>query len=163
VVNTVGNYLYVANSDSVSGFSINPATGVLTPVPGSPFPAGPVSINGISLAVTPDGQYLIAANPESNNATVYSITFHGTLTPIPGSPPGSPFLFPVGVNSNVPLDGQGLQAIGSRSRMGDTDSSKDERNCSIPPQDEVTDSSDLSIRTSFAPRSWVAIIVLGES
>jgi DNA-binding beta-propeller fold protein YncE len=85
-VSTVGNYLYVANSDSVSGFSINPATGVLTPVPASPFPAGPVTLNGISLAVTPDGKYLIAANAESNNATVYSITFHGTLTAIPGSP-----------------------------------------------------------------------------
>jgi 6-phosphogluconolactonase len=45
-----------------------------------------VTLNGISLAVTPDGKYLIAANAESNNATVYSITFHGTLTAIPGSP-----------------------------------------------------------------------------
>ena len=75
-----------------------------------------MSINGISLAVTPDGQYLIAAkavtpdgqyliaaNPESNNATVYSITFHGTLTAIPGSP-FALGLFPDGIK--VTPDGE---------------------------------------------------------
>src|SRR5215468_3297313 len=38
----VKNFLYAANggSDNVSAFSVDPATGVLTAVPGSPFPTG---------------------------------------------------------------------------------------------------------------------------
>src|SRR5882757_4983912 len=41
-VSPVGNFLFAANSISndVSVFSINPATGGLTLVPGSPFPTG---------------------------------------------------------------------------------------------------------------------------
>src|SRR5262249_22108191 len=87
-VGTVGNYLYVANntSNNVSAFSINPATGVLTSVPGSPFATGGSGMNGMSLAATPDGKYLIAANSTSNNASVYSIAANGALTAIPGSP-----------------------------------------------------------------------------
>jgi 6-phosphogluconolactonase (cycloisomerase 2 family) len=87
-VSIVGNFLYVGNpgSNNVSGFSINPVTGVLAAIPGSPFATGSVSTAGISLAATPGGQYLIAANNNSSNATVYSIAGNGALTQIPGSP-----------------------------------------------------------------------------
>jgi 6-phosphogluconolactonase len=88
IINVVGNFLYVSNSASndVSAFSINPATGALTPVPGSPFPTGRSGGSGISLAVTPDGQFLMAGNGGSHNITVFSIAPDGALTPIPGSP-----------------------------------------------------------------------------
>jgi 6-phosphogluconolactonase (cycloisomerase 2 family) len=85
----VKDFLYVANSGSnnVSAFSVNPATGVLTAVPGSPFPTGGAGgFLGISLTTTPDDQFLIAANAVSINITVYSIAANGALTAVAGSP-----------------------------------------------------------------------------
>ena len=84
----VGNRLYVSDdgSNSVSGFDINPATGALTLVPGSPFATGGQAGNGISLDCTPNGQFLIAANAGSHNIAVFSIAANGSLTPVAGSP-----------------------------------------------------------------------------
>jgi DNA-binding beta-propeller fold protein YncE len=55
-VDPTGKYLYTAdfdilptNASTVSGFAIDPATGFLTPVPGSPFLAGR---NPFSVAIT---------------------------------------------------------------------------------------------------------------
>jgi 6-phosphogluconolactonase len=82
-------FLYAANSGSntVSAFSINPATGVLTAVLGSPFATGGVADGvGISLTATPDDKFLIAANGLSRTITVYSIAANGTLSQIAGSP-----------------------------------------------------------------------------
>src|SRR5207253_4929799 len=56
-----GTHLYVANSGSntISGFNLNPVTGTLTVVPGSPFAdAGAPS----ALLMDPVGLYLFAAN-----------------------------------------------------------------------------------------------------
>jgi 6-phosphogluconolactonase (cycloisomerase 2 family) len=81
--------LYVANggSNNVSAFSVNPATGALTPVPGSPFATGGSAGGaGISLATTPNDQFLIAANGGSLDITVYSIAANGALSPVAGSP-----------------------------------------------------------------------------
>jgi len=85
----VKDFLYAANSGSnnVSAFSINPATGVLTAVPGSPFPTGGSAAGlGMSLTTTPNDQFLIAANAGSVNITVYSIAANGALTAVAGSP-----------------------------------------------------------------------------
>ena len=67
----VGKFLYAGNggSNNVSGFSINPATGVLTPVPGSPFATGGLASEGVSLAASPKGQFLFAGNPGSGDIT----------------------------------------------------------------------------------------------
>jgi 6-phosphogluconolactonase (cycloisomerase 2 family) len=106
----VKDFLYVANggSNNVSGFSINPATGVLTPVAGSPFATGGSADGfGISLATTPDDNFLIAANAESVNLTVYSIAANGALSPVPGSPfPAGPGGIPDGIK--VTPDGKFL-------------------------------------------------------
>ena len=88
-VSNVGNLLYVSNSGSndVSAFSINPNTGGLAVISGSPFPTGGfATFRGISLAATPNNQFLMAANGGSNNITVFSIGANGALSPIPGSP-----------------------------------------------------------------------------
>src|SRR5262245_10959073 len=85
----VKDFLYAANagSNTVSGFSINPATGVLTPVPGSPFATGGVADGiGVSLATTPDDKFLIAANGSSMTITVFSIAANGALSQVAGSP-----------------------------------------------------------------------------
>jgi hypothetical protein len=87
----VKDFLYAGNSRSnnVSAFSIDPTTGILTPVVGSPFATGAGSGGGgISLAATPDGQFLIAANAFSNIITVYSVAASGALAPVAGSPFG---------------------------------------------------------------------------
>jgi YVTN family beta-propeller protein len=82
----VGNYLYAANdgSNSISAFSINPATGALTAVTGSPFSTGGSSGNGISMAAT--SQFLFAGNAGSDNISVFNIGPDGALTAISGSP-----------------------------------------------------------------------------
>jgi 6-phosphogluconolactonase (cycloisomerase 2 family) len=87
----IGNRLYVANqaSNNVSGFDINPTTGVLTLIPGSPFATGGTSSGtgaGMSLERVPNGQFLIATNGFSGDITVFSIAPNGALTPIAGSP-----------------------------------------------------------------------------
>jgi DNA-binding beta-propeller fold protein YncE len=86
----IDNVLYAANtaSNNVSAFSINPVTGVLTALPGSPFATGGIagSSAGMSLTATPDKKFLIAANGTSATITVFSVAANGTLSPVPGSP-----------------------------------------------------------------------------
>lgn len=84
--------LYVANSGSndISAYSLDPATGALTPVPGSPFPTGtdPSSIAAVPASPFVSGSipFLVVANRGSNNVSVYSVASDGGLTPVPGSP-----------------------------------------------------------------------------
>ena len=87
-IGTAGKFLFAANeqTNNVSVFSIDPATGALTLVLGSPFPTGGASGSGISLGVTPDNQFLFASSSGSNTITVFSVATNGTLTPISGSP-----------------------------------------------------------------------------
>ena len=64
---------------------IDPQTGALTPVSGSPFPTGGASSD--HLAFDPSGQFVFVSNPESNNITVFSFDREtGALSPVPGSP-----------------------------------------------------------------------------
>lgn len=106
----VKDFMYAANSgtNNVSAFGINPATGALTPVPGSPFPTGGVADGvGMSLTATPDDKFLIAANGASETITVYSIAADGALSQVAGSP------FPSGAsgslaNAKVTPDGKFL-------------------------------------------------------
>lgn len=88
-----GRFAYVANNglnniESVSAYSINRTTGLLTAVAGSPFAAGHTPI---SLAVRPDGKFLYVVDPVGmpmNGAlSVYSINpTTGVLTQIANSP-----------------------------------------------------------------------------
>jgi 6-phosphogluconolactonase len=94
------NFLFAVNdgSGTIAAFSINPATGALTAVPGSPFPSGTGGTSlGISLAATPDGRLLIASNGNGTGIAVFSIASNGALTPIPGSPFPTFFLQPDGI------------------------------------------------------------------
>jgi 6-phosphogluconolactonase (cycloisomerase 2 family) len=74
-------FLYASNDQdgTVSGFSIDPTTGVLTAIAGSPFPGPGLSDSGISLAATPDGQFLMAGIGDSGNLMVFSIAPNGAL------------------------------------------------------------------------------------
>ena len=87
-------FAYVANCGSsctggvgtgnVSAYTINGASGALTPVPGSPFAAG-TGPQGVT--VDPSGQFVYVANTGSNNVSAYTIDpATGALTEIAGSP-----------------------------------------------------------------------------
>ena len=90
-VTIVNNLLFAENEGTadVSVFTVNPTSGNLTLVPGSPFPVGGASQTDISLAVTPDGAFLFAANSGSATITVSSIAANGSLSMV-GSPTSLP-------------------------------------------------------------------------
>lgn len=68
----------------VSLLSVDPSTGALTPVTGSPFPAGGDST--VSVAFSPDGSLLAAANQNSNDVSVFSVGSDDALISVAGSP-----------------------------------------------------------------------------
>jgi 6-phosphogluconolactonase (cycloisomerase 2 family) len=76
------NLLFVANTGdrTISAFQINPASGGLTAVAGSPFPSGLTldGCQGISLAATPDGQFLMASS--NGQIQTFGIAANGALS-----------------------------------------------------------------------------------
>jgi 6-phosphogluconolactonase (cycloisomerase 2 family) len=90
-IKIVGNFLYVANSNSssVSAYSFSSA-GALTPVAGSPFATGnsiTLASNPSSMTADPAGHFLYVANLATSNFSVFSInSTSGALTAISGSP-----------------------------------------------------------------------------
>jgi 6-phosphogluconolactonase (cycloisomerase 2 family) len=96
LVSEKGPFLFVANDGdrNVSVFHINPQTGDLSSVDGSPFGVGGDDNDdkSIMLAMSPDEKYLYAANPGNASETAlfhvsaWKIENNGVLTPVPGSP-----------------------------------------------------------------------------
>jgi YVTN family beta-propeller protein len=69
---------------SVSGYTINPATGALTAIVGSPFAAGD---SPYFVAVDSSGKFAYVANTDGSNVSGYTINpVTGALTAIAGSP-----------------------------------------------------------------------------
>jgi len=91
--------VYVANhggSNDISAFSID-----LTPVPGSPFPAGG---NPLSLAVGGGGKFLYTANPDAAHPSISGFNIDptsGALSPLNRSP------FPLPVSHYMATDQTG--------------------------------------------------------
>jgi 6-phosphogluconolactonase (cycloisomerase 2 family) len=77
-------YVTIPALNEIAGFSIDSASGTLTPLAGSPFPAG----QGPSATVESDGGYfLYVVNAGSSTLSVYSIDQTSwALTPVSGSP-----------------------------------------------------------------------------
>jgi 6-phosphogluconolactonase (cycloisomerase 2 family) len=81
-----GKFLYIATSAGASAFTLNPASGVLSSVAGSPFSDGSILRES---AIDPSGKFLyaISNNPTSNTISVFTINSpSGALTPVAGSP-----------------------------------------------------------------------------
>jgi 6-phosphogluconolactonase len=77
-------YATNATSNDISAYSIDPATGVLTPVPGGPFLTG-----GFPFGVTSDveGHFVFASNNGGDNVSAFTInSATGVLSAAPGSP-----------------------------------------------------------------------------
>ncbi len=110
-------FIYVVNrgSNNVSAYTISATTGALTPIAGSPFPAGSLPV---SVAVDPSGRYAYVANEGSGNISAYTIdATTGALRPVPGSPfaasgssPHSVAVDPLGRFVYVE-EGEGLNAV----------------------------------------------------
>jgi 6-phosphogluconolactonase (cycloisomerase 2 family) len=85
-------FIYVNNNDnpnSVSAFAVDPGTGALATLPGSPFATGglgDVSPNVGGVNVLALAQRLYVANSVSNSISAFDIEDDGSLTAIPGSP-----------------------------------------------------------------------------
>lgn len=87
-----GKFLFVATgaiTASLSVFRIDPATGALSHVPGSPFVA---DIGPNVVATDPSGRFLYVANEQTERISAFAVdAASGNLTPLSGSPfPASP-------------------------------------------------------------------------
>lgn len=73
---------------TISAFTVDPSTGALTQVSGSPFSI-PNNYRPFSLAVDPLSRFLYAASDNSSNLSGFTIDpSSGALTPVSGSPYG---------------------------------------------------------------------------
>ena len=104
-IHSSGKFLYVANttSDSISGFAIDPMTGSLTPIAGSPFSVGPavgcspksvdcsaeVAISGNFLYYTNANADFASGRTSAGSSAIFGFNIDpatGTLLPMAGSP-----------------------------------------------------------------------------
>jgi 6-phosphogluconolactonase len=79
------SYLYSVEQSAnvIEGFAINPTTGAVVAVPGSPFiDAG----SPVEAATNSAGTFLFVANQNGNSISVFSIDTSGLLTQVTGSP-----------------------------------------------------------------------------
>ena len=94
-------YLYATNSNgsNLSAYSLNPSSGRLTQISGSPVASGE---QPIASAMSPDSKYLYVSNYQGNSIWAYSInSSSGVLTHIAsytvtGSPDTAPLITPNG-------------------------------------------------------------------
>jgi Lactonase, 7-bladed beta-propeller len=65
-------FVYTADESThmISAFVLNPTTGALTPVPGSPFNE---RLDPYALAVDPAGKFLFVANNSTSDVSVFAI------------------------------------------------------------------------------------------
>ena len=85
-IDPTGAFLYAANvnSNTISAFTFNQSSGILTPVTGSPFPSGP---SPQSIVIDSHCKFLYAPNGNGASVSAYAIDrTTGALTSVPGSP-----------------------------------------------------------------------------
>jgi 6-phosphogluconolactonase (cycloisomerase 2 family) len=92
-VDSSGNHLYGAESgeEAISGFKIEPATGTLTPLPGSPYAEGYYN-SPWRLSIDPSDKFIYLADVEGNDFSVFTLsassgvpTFEAALGDSPNS------------------------------------------------------------------------------
>ena len=90
-----GQFAYVSSAGTggtgVYGFSIDPSTGVLTPLAGNPFPTGPAGSSTAAepqfVNIDPSGKYAYTADQGTGTITGFAIDpTTGALTGLPNSP-----------------------------------------------------------------------------
>jgi 6-phosphogluconolactonase (cycloisomerase 2 family) len=85
-ITPAGTFVYIPNYNdaTISAFSIDATSGVLTPIAGSPFTNG--ADNPAAAVVSPNGNFLFVANQSGSNSVFAINATTGALTPITGSP-----------------------------------------------------------------------------
>src|SRR6185503_1563946 len=80
-----GRFIYVANyrANTVSGYRVDPGSGALAPVPGSPFAA---SAAPDALAIDSKGRFLYATASASGKVLSWAVRSDGSLKALPGLP-----------------------------------------------------------------------------
>lgn len=86
-----GALVFVANATpgtaSIAAFTVNQATGVLAPVPGSPFPSGSGDPqDGTLLLAIGKGDRVLYALNQKGRIAAFEVHAGGTLSTVPGSP-----------------------------------------------------------------------------
>ncbi|MFF0492430.1 lactonase family protein [Nocardia sp. NPDC004068] len=106
-----GEFLFTSceHVGGVAVLRIDPSTGVLTPVPGSPFATGGLTPHGIALS--PDGRRLYTPNALTNTVTGFDVATDGSLRPLPGSPYQGGALGALPGQVFVSSDGRELYAV----------------------------------------------------
>jgi len=113
-IDPLGKFVYTANvnANTVSAYGVDPSTGALAPVLGSPFAAGS---NPVSVSVHPSGRFLYVPNVNGQSVSAYIVdSSSGALVPITGSPfsveqgpkfvtlhPSGAFAYVLNLNSNT--------------------------------------------------------------
>ncbi len=99
-----------SNPGSIYAFAADGESGALSPVSGSPFPAGR---NPVAMVTSPSGLYLYAVNHDDNTVIEYSVGSDGKLYPqntypnqTSGSPPGTN-----ATNLAISPDGKSLYVV----------------------------------------------------
>jgi 6-phosphogluconolactonase len=113
---TSTNFLYAADSgnNAVDAFSVNPSTGALTAVSGSPYTvASGQGAQGMS--VDPSGKFLFVPQHNTDQVAAFTINSSGQLTAAPGSP-FSTGSFPV--QSTVDPSGKYVYVCDSMDALG---------------------------------------------
>lgn len=92
-----GNFLYLPFGDTTSvvqGLTIDHTTGLLTPIPGSPFPIQPTGATADMAVADPKGRFLYVGSEFTGSISEFQInSTTGALTEIAGSPITNPFNF----------------------------------------------------------------------
>src|SRR5215469_4206616 len=78
---TKSKFLFAAipTSNDIVAYRMDPNSGVLTQLTGSPITAG-TAVQ--ALAIHPSGKFLYAANSGSNNVSLYTISSAGAITEV---------------------------------------------------------------------------------
>jgi 6-phosphogluconolactonase len=75
-VDLTSTHLYTANAQTLSAFNIDPVTGALSDVPGTPV-AVPATANLQTVALTPDGRFLYATDLINSRVWEFAISASG--------------------------------------------------------------------------------------
>jgi len=111
------NFLYAVNdgSQNIAAFAIDSNLGGLTAVPTSPYATSGTGWNDISLAASPNGQFLFAGLSANGSVATFGIAADGSLSQLfsiaIGKPPAGMKVSPDGKYLAVGLPGFGSGAV----------------------------------------------------
>ena len=77
-----GRFAYFGTATGILGDAINPGTGALSALAGSPFSAGTSGSSQLIIQMSPNGSFLYAVNPNENKIHSFAVAAAGTLNEV---------------------------------------------------------------------------------